>query len=94
MFKLHNQSAAYWARYISRRVGIRQGRASSLYIVSSRYAAAFEFARGQFCKTSRVAPEIAEEEVRPAVKPLRARRIQGIGGTLGAYRHKEYLVED
>jgi hypothetical protein len=45
LFKLRNQTTAYWARYIVRLVGIRLGRAFSLYILS-RCPAPFEFARG------------------------------------------------
>ena len=32
LFKLHNQTAAYWVRHIIRLVGSRLGRAFSLYI--------------------------------------------------------------
>ena len=60
-FKLRNKTAAYWARHIIRLVGIRLGRAFSLYILS-RYAAPFEFARGWKFNSSRVAPERAEED--------------------------------
>ena len=44
-FKLHNQTAAYWDRHIIRLVGIRLGRAFSLYILC-RCPVPSEFARG------------------------------------------------